>query len=138
MTRRRWAKAAVSLFAAISLAACASTPTSPAETPIPLTVNPVMSSSNGTIDIPTVLNTAKISYGTGSYAESHALYQSILLQHPDHMKAQIGFADTALALGKYDVALTIFQRLSLGVETGLQDREVRSTDMNAISAGLRP
>ncbi|MNR86759.1 tetratricopeptide repeat protein [compost metagenome] len=62
-------------------------------------------------DEETLLTLAGFELAEGRYAEAAALFQAILKQHPDHLRAVQGMAEAAAGIGNDDASLAWSQRL---------------------------
>lgn len=75
-------------------------------------VMPVARSSNSAFDLLSPLIEARIAFENGHFDESFKNYSAVFLHDPDNIDVLFGLAKSALAIGKNEIAIKAYSRLS--------------------------
>ncbi|WP_026941116.1 tetratricopeptide repeat protein [Hellea balneolensis] len=75
-------------------------------------ISPIERSSNSVFDLLAPLIEARNFYENGQFEESYQSYSAVFLHDPDNIDVLFGLARSALKIGKNDIAVKAFIRLS--------------------------
>lgn len=73
---------------------------------------PVARSSSGAFEALVPLLTARTQFANGEFADSYKNYSTVFLHDPDNIEVLFGLADSALAIGKGEIAAKAYTRLA--------------------------
>lgn len=121
-------RAALILLSCV-LSACATTNTPEVTITAANTGRAVEAVKQAPFDVDKALETAKAAYGAENYSAALKAYQSVLIRHPNDMAARLGAADTVLALGRGETALTFFKALD-------SEETLTDTQRDKVNIGL--
>ena len=79
---------------------------------LPPEVLPVERASSGVFDALAPLIKAKAQFENGQFTESYKNYSTVFLHDPDNVDVLFGLADSALAIGKGDIASKAYLKLA--------------------------
>lgn len=75
-------------------------------------VMPVARSSNSAFDLLSPIIEARVAFENGRFDESFKNYSAVFLHDPDNIDVLFGLAKSALAIGKNEIAIKAYSRLS--------------------------
>lgn len=99
------------LSTVFALLSCASAPDVKPVDAMPVSVRNIAVPSTDLFDSIAAMDAAKTAFENGDYAQALAGFRTALSADKDNEAVLLGFGNSALALGKGDVALQVFQRL---------------------------
>lgn len=98
---------------------------------------PVARSSSGAFDLLKPLINARAQFKAGQFEESYKNYSTVFLHDPDNIDVVFGLAESALALGKNEIARKAFIRLENYTLTAKQSKNRMSgLVLSEVNAGI--
>lgn len=83
-----------------------------ASEPLSLEITPVARSSSSAFEALGPLITARAQFANGEFTQSYKNYSAVFLHDPDNIEVLFGLADSALAIGKDDIAAKAYTKIA--------------------------